>query len=37
MFGTVKGNQGMIEQDIVAIIKTVDSYTTQAINAGTGK
>jgi hypothetical protein len=37
MFGTVKGNQGMIEQDILAIIKTVDSYTTQAINAGTGK
>lgn len=37
MFGAVKGNQKMIEQDVLEVIKKVDAYTTKAINAGTGR
>jgi hypothetical protein len=37
MFGAVKGNEKMIEQDVLQVIKTVDAYTTKAINAGTGR
>lgn len=31
MFGAVKGNQKMIEQDVIQVIKIVDAYTTKAI------
>ena len=31
MFGAVKGNQAIIEQDVLEIIKKVDAYTTKAI------
>jgi hypothetical protein len=31
MFGAVKGNEAMIERDVLEIIKTVDAYTTKAI------
>ena len=37
MFGAVKGNQNMIEQDVIEVINKVDAYTTKAINAGTGR
>jgi len=37
MFGAVKGNQQMIEQDVIEVINKVDAYTTKAINAGTGR
>ena len=37
MFGAVKGNQKMIEEDVVDVIKKVDAFTTKAINAGTGR
>jgi hypothetical protein len=37
IFGAVKGNEKMIEQDVLEVIKTVDAYTTKAINAGTGR
>jgi len=36
LFGAVKANEKMIEQDILEVIKKVDAYTTKAINAGTG-
>ena len=35
MFGAVKGNQKMIEEDVISVIKKVDAFTTKAINAGT--
>jgi len=37
LFGAVKANEKMIEQDILEVIKKVDAYTTKAINAGTGR
>jgi hypothetical protein len=37
MFGAVKGNQNMIEEDVLDVIKKVDAFTTKAINAGTGR
>jgi hypothetical protein len=37
MFGAVKGNQKMIEEDVIGVIKKVDAFTTKAINAGTGR
>ena len=37
MFGAVKGNQKMIEEDVISVIKKVDAFTTKAINAGTGR
>ncbi len=37
MFGAVKGNQKMIETDVLEVIKQIDAYTTKAINAGIGR
>ena len=37
MFGAVKGNQNIIEEDVLDVIKKVDAFTTKAINAGTGR
>lgn len=37
MFGAVKGNQKMIEADVLEVIKQVDAHTTKAINAGIGR
>jgi hypothetical protein len=31
MFGAIKANEGMIEADILEVIKKVDAYTTKAI------
>jgi len=36
LFGAVKGNQQMIEQDILEVVTKINNYTTKAINAKTG-
>ena len=37
MFGAVKNNQKMIEQDVIEVVKRVDAHTTKAINASAGR
>lgn len=36
LFGVVKGNQRMIEQDVLEVVTKINNYTTKAINAKTG-
>ena len=36
LFGAVKGNQAMIEQDVLEVVTKINGYTTKAINAKTG-
>ena len=35
LYGAVKANEKMIEQDVIEVINKVNAYTTKAINAGT--
>jgi len=36
LFGAVKGNQAMIEQDVLEVVTKINNYTTKAINAKRG-
>ena len=36
LFGAVKGNQAMIEQDVLEVVTKINGYTTKAINAKRG-
>jgi hypothetical protein len=37
LYGAVKSNEGLIEQEVLTVVNKINAYTTKAINAGTGK